>query len=197
MYTIGKLEVLVVDWTSGARFEDYEEYDLPDMSKSNSIYTGDYTKFVFFGSDGNFYSVNADVVRLSEEKNLYNLNDTGFAGIQNVFSDDVNISLLKTNGDIVKNFNVQSVDKLKEDDTDLIESYLQSPGQEICVLKRNNGSRKVQISWVYDITVGLDYCIYACIDGKVFGIGNNQYGQLGTGDNLTATTFVECKELEK
>ncbi len=34
-------------------------------------------------------------------------------------------------------------------------------------------------------------------NGEVYGIGKNDYGQLGTGDNIGASTFVRCEELEK
>ena len=34
-------------------------------------------------------------------------------------------------------------------------------------------------------------------NGEVYGIGKNDYGQLGTGDNTGASTFVRCEELEK
>ena len=34
-------------------------------------------------------------------------------------------------------------------------------------------------------------------NGEVYGIGKNDYGQLGTGDNVGASTFVRCEELEK
>ena len=33
--------------------------------------------------------------------------------------------------------------------------------------------------------------------GGVYGIGTNDYGQLGTGDNIVASEFVRCKELEE
>ena len=34
-------------------------------------------------------------------------------------------------------------------------------------------------------------------NGEVYGIGKNDYGQLGTGDNTGASMFVRCEELEK
>lgn len=56
---------------------------------------------------------------------------------------------------------------------------------------------KLDISDVYYIANGKGFCIYACTNGKVYGIGKNNYGQLGTGDNVSHNTFVECVELEK
>ena len=34
-------------------------------------------------------------------------------------------------------------------------------------------------------------------NGEVYGIGTNDYGQLGTGNNVGASDFVRCEELEK
>ena len=34
-------------------------------------------------------------------------------------------------------------------------------------------------------------------NGEVYGIGQNDYGQLGTGNNIGASNFVRCEELEK
>jgi len=56
---------------------------------------------------------------------------------------------------------------------------------------------KLPLSKVYYITIGEGFAIFATEDGKVYGIGRNEYGQLGTGNNQSATTFVECIELEK
>ena len=41
------------------------------------------------------------------------------------------------------------------------------------------------------------WAIFATHAGKIYGIGKNDYGQLGTGDNKGASTFVRCEELEK
>ncbi len=56
---------------------------------------------------------------------------------------------------------------------------------------------KLPLSNVYYITIGEGFAIFATEDGKVYGIGRNEYGQLGTGNNTPATNFVECVELEK
>lgn len=39
--------------------------------------------------------------------------------------------------------------------------------------------------------------IFISKTGEVYGIGANAYGQLGTGNSKSASTFVRCTELEK
>ena len=41
------------------------------------------------------------------------------------------------------------------------------------------------------------FAIFASKTGEVYGIGKNDYGQLGKGDNTGASSFVRCPELEK
>ena len=47
------------------------------------------------------------------------------------------------------------------------------------------------------MTLGDNFAIFETFAGQVYGIGKNDYGQLGTGDNVGASTFVRCEELEK
>ena len=41
------------------------------------------------------------------------------------------------------------------------------------------------------------FAIFASKTGEVYGIGKNDYGQLGTGDSMGKTEFVRCPMLEK
>ena len=56
---------------------------------------------------------------------------------------------------------------------------------------------KLNLSNVRYMSLGEGFAIFATHAGKVYGIGKNDYGQLGTGDNKGASTFVRCEELEK
>ena len=47
------------------------------------------------------------------------------------------------------------------------------------------------------VSLGSGFAIFTSNTGEVYGIGRNDYGQLGTGDNTGASTFVRCTELEK
>ena len=50
---------------------------------------------------------------------------------------------------------------------------------------------------IKSVSLGTGFAIFASKTGEVYGIGRNDYGQLGTGDNKGASTFVRCPELEK
>ena len=56
---------------------------------------------------------------------------------------------------------------------------------------------KLKIENVRTMTLGDNFAIFETFAGEVYGIGQNDYGQLGTGDNKGASTFVRCEELEK
>ena len=56
---------------------------------------------------------------------------------------------------------------------------------------------KLAIEDVRTMTLGDNFAIFETFAGEVYGIGTNDYGQLGTGDNIGASSFVRCKELEK
>ena len=56
---------------------------------------------------------------------------------------------------------------------------------------------KLNLSNVRTMSLGNGFAIFATYAGEVYGIGKNGYGQLGTGDNVGASTFVRCEELEK
>ena len=56
---------------------------------------------------------------------------------------------------------------------------------------------KLKIENVRTMTLGDNFAIFETNAGEVYGIGTNDYGQLGTGDNKGASTFVRCVELEK
>ena len=56
---------------------------------------------------------------------------------------------------------------------------------------------KLKIENVRTMTLGDNFAIFETFAGEVYGIGKNDYGQLGTGDNKGASTFVRCEELEK
>ena len=56
---------------------------------------------------------------------------------------------------------------------------------------------KLNLSNIRTMSLGNGFAIFGTYAGEVYGIGKNDYGQLGTGDNKGASTFVRCKELEK
>ena len=56
---------------------------------------------------------------------------------------------------------------------------------------------KLNLSNVRTMSLGDGFAIFGTYAGEVYGIGKNDYGQLGTGDNIGASTFVRCEELEK
>ena len=47
------------------------------------------------------------------------------------------------------------------------------------------------------MSLGDKFALFISKTGEVYGIGNNDYGQLGTGDNIGRSEFVRCIELEK
>ena len=47
------------------------------------------------------------------------------------------------------------------------------------------------------MSLGNGFAIFASKSGEVYGIGKNDYGQLGTGDSIGKTEFVRCTNLEK
>lgn len=56
---------------------------------------------------------------------------------------------------------------------------------------------KLNLSNIRTMSLGNGFAIFGTYAGEVYGIGRNDYGQLGTGDNKGASTFVRCYELEK
>ena len=47
------------------------------------------------------------------------------------------------------------------------------------------------------MSLGNGFAIFASKSGEVYGIGKNDYGQLGTGDSIGRTEFVRCPRLEE
>ena len=47
------------------------------------------------------------------------------------------------------------------------------------------------------MSLGNGFAIFASKSGEVYGIGKNDYGQLGTGDSIGKTEFVRCTKLEE
>ena len=47
------------------------------------------------------------------------------------------------------------------------------------------------------MTLGEGFAIFASKTGEVYGIGKNDYGQLGTGDSVGRSEFVRCPMLEE
>ena len=47
------------------------------------------------------------------------------------------------------------------------------------------------------MSLGNGFAIFASKSGEVYGIGKNDYGQLGTGDSVGRTDFVRCTKLEE
>ena len=52
-------------------------------------------------------------------------------------------------------------------------------------------------STIKNVEMGNGFAIFITTAGEVYGIGRNEYGQLGTGDTISTDTFVRCEELEK
>ena len=56
---------------------------------------------------------------------------------------------------------------------------------------------KLDLKNIRTMSLGDNFAIFADYNGAVYGIGRNDYGQLGTGDNIGAEVFIRCEELEK
>ena len=52
-------------------------------------------------------------------------------------------------------------------------------------------------STIKKVEMGDGFAIFITTNGDVYGIGKNEYGQLGTGDTISTDHFVRCVELEK
>lgn len=52
-------------------------------------------------------------------------------------------------------------------------------------------------STIKSVEMGDGFAIFITTTGDVYGIGRNEFGQLGTGDTISTDTFVRCVELEK
>ena len=56
---------------------------------------------------------------------------------------------------------------------------------------------KLDIEWkVTNFALGEGFAIFELFDETVIGAGKNEYGQLGTGDTVSTSTFVRCPNLE-
>ena len=56
---------------------------------------------------------------------------------------------------------------------------------------------KLDLNNIRTMSLGDNFAIFETNNGEVYGIGKNDYGQLGTGDNRGAEVFIRCRELEK
>ena len=56
---------------------------------------------------------------------------------------------------------------------------------------------KLDLKNIRTMSLGDNFAVFADYNGAVYGIGVNDFGQLGTGDNQGADVFVRCRELEK
>ena len=56
---------------------------------------------------------------------------------------------------------------------------------------------KLRLNNISYISLGEGFAIFANKSGEVYGIGKNDYGQLGTGDTKGADKFVRCINLEE
>lgn len=50
---------------------------------------------------------------------------------------------------------------------------------------------------IIDVEAGDGYAIFLAESDKIYGVGQNIYGQLGTGDFISTQKFVRCAELEQ
>lgn len=57
--------------------------------------------------------------------------------------------------------------------------------------------QKLAINNVDLVTLGDGFAIFKTKTGEIYGVGKNDYGQLGTGDTIYKTEFVRCPMLEE
>ena len=57
--------------------------------------------------------------------------------------------------------------------------------------------QKLNIGNINSISLSNGFAIFTSKTGEIYGIGRNEYGQLGTGDTISKNEFVRCPELEK
>ena len=57
--------------------------------------------------------------------------------------------------------------------------------------------QKLYINNIDSISLGSGFAIFSTRTGEIYGIGRNEYGQLGTGDTISRNEFVRCPMLEE
>ena len=57
--------------------------------------------------------------------------------------------------------------------------------------------QKLAISNIDSVSLGDGFALFKTKTGEMYGIGKNEYGQLGTGDTISRTEFVRCPMLEE
>lgn len=57
--------------------------------------------------------------------------------------------------------------------------------------------QKLNINNINSISLGNSFAIFSTKTGEIYGIGKNEYGQLGTGDTISRNEFVRCPMLEE
>ena len=63
--------------------------------------------------------------------------------------------------------------------------------------KLTSTPQKLAISNIDSVSLGDGFAIFKTKTGEIYGIGKNDYGQLGTGDTKYRTEFVRCPMLEE